>query len=155
MASAQTKPPAIIGAPVPRVDGPLKVSGNAMYTADFHFPGMVYAIPVCSTVAKGKITRLDASDAEKMPGVVAILHRENIGRLYRSARDLTFSAYLDERRPPFEDDVIYYNGQYVALAVAETFEQAQAAAAAVQVSYSAETPDVGDDLEPEGETEGW
>jgi xanthine dehydrogenase YagR molybdenum-binding subunit len=150
MGSPENALPSIIGAAVPRIDGPLKVSGNAMYTADFHFPGMVYAIPVCSTVAKGKITRLDASDAEKMPGVVAILHRENIGRLYRSARDLTFSAYLDERRPPFEDDVIYYNGQYVALAVAETFEQAQAAATAVQVSYSAEKPDVGDDLEPEG-----
>jgi len=68
----------------------------------------------------------------------------------RSARDLTFSAYLDERRPPFEDDVIYYNGQYVALAVAETFEQAQAAAAAVQVVYSAEKPDLSNNLEPEG-----
>ena len=150
MASAENALPSIIGAAVPRIDGPLKVSGNAMYTADFHFPGMVYAVPVCSTVAKGRITRLDASDAEKMPGVLAILHRENIGKLYRSARDLTFSAYLDERRPPFEDDVIYYNGQYVALAVAETFEQAQAAAAAVQVAYSAEKPDLGNDLEPEG-----
>ena len=150
MGSPEKALPSIIGAAVPRIDGPLKVSGNAMYTADFHFPGMVYAIPVCSTVAKGKIIRLDASDAEEMPGVVAILHRENIGKLYRSARDLTFNAYLDERRPPFEDDVIYYNGQYVALAVAETFEQAQAAAAAVQVSYDAEKPDVGDNLEPEG-----
>jgi len=150
MASAENALPSIIGAAVPRIDGPLKVSGNAMYTSDFHFPGMVYAVPVCSTVAKGRITRLDTSDAEKMPGVVAILHRENIGRLYRSARDLTFSAYLDERRPPFEDDVIYYNGQYVALAVAETFEQAQAAAAAVQVVYSAEKPDLSNNLEPEG-----
>ena len=88
MASAENALPSIIGAAVPRIDGPLKVSGNAMYTADFHFPGMVYAVPVCSTVAKGRIIRLDASDAEKMPGVVAILHRENIGKLYRSARDL-------------------------------------------------------------------
>ena len=150
MASAENALPSIIGAAVPRIDGPLKVSGNAMYTSDFHFPGMVYAVPVSSTVAKGRITRLDASDAEKMPGVLAILHRENIGKLYRSARDLTFSAYLDERRPPFEDDVIYYNGQYVALAVAETFEQAQAAAAAVQVVYSEEKPNLGDNLEPEG-----
>jgi xanthine dehydrogenase YagR molybdenum-binding subunit len=151
MASAENAlPPPIIGAAVPRIDGPLKVSGNAKYTADFYFPEMVYAVPVCSTVAKGRITRLDTSDAEKMPGVVAILHRENIGRLYRSARDLTFSAYLDERRPAFEDDVIYYNGQYVALAVAETFEQAQAAAAAVQVVYSAEKPDLSNNLEPEG-----
>jgi len=150
MAPTENALPSIIGAAVPRIDGPLKVSGNAMYTSDFHFPGMVYAVPVCSTVAKGRITRLDTSDAEKMPGVVAILHRENIGRLYRSARDLTFSAYLDERRPPFEDDVIYYNGQYVALAVAETFEQAQAAAATVQVVYSAEKPDLSNNLEPEG-----
>jgi xanthine dehydrogenase YagR molybdenum-binding subunit len=150
MASAENALPSIIGASVPRIDGPLKVSGNAMYTADFHFPGMVYAVPVCSTVAKGRITRLDTSDAEKMPGVVAILHRENIGRLYRSAPDLTFSAYVDEKRPAFEDDVIYYSGQYVALAVAETFEQAQAAAGAVQVVYSGEKPDVGDLLEPEG-----
>src|SRR5580692_8311118 len=150
MGSPENALPSIIGAAVPRIDGPLKVSGNAMYTSDFYFPGMVYAVPVSSTVAKGRITRLDTSDAEKMPGVLAILHRENIGKLYRSARDLTFSAYLDERRPPFEDDVIYYNGQYVALAVAETFEQAQAAAAAVRVFYSEEKPDVGDDLEPEG-----
>ena len=150
MAPTENALPSIIGAAVPRIDGPLKVSGNAKYTADFYFPEMVYAVPVCSTVAKGRITRLDTSDAEKMPGVVAILHRENIGRLYRSARDLTFSAYLDERRPPFEDDVIYYNGQYVALAVAETFEQAQAAAATVQVVYSAEKPDLSNNLEPEG-----
>ena len=119
MVSAENAIPSIIGTAVPRIDGPLKVSGNAMYTSDFYFPGMVYAVPVCSTVAKGRITRLDALDAEKMPGVVAILHRENMDKLYRSARDLTFSSYLDERRPPFEDDVVYYNGQYVALAVAE------------------------------------
>ena len=68
MGSPENALPSIIGAAVPRVDGPLKVSGNAMYTADFHFPGMVYAIPVRSTVAKGKLTRLDTSDAEKMPG---------------------------------------------------------------------------------------
>jgi xanthine dehydrogenase YagR molybdenum-binding subunit len=151
MASEQTTPPAIIGAPVPRIDGPLKVSGNAMYTSDFHFPGMVYAVPVCSTIAKGRITRLDPSDAEKMVGVVAILHRENVGKLYRSAPDQTFSAYLDERRPAFEDDIISYGGQYVALAVAETFEQAQAAAAAVKVIYSEEKPEISDHLEPEGE----
>jgi xanthine dehydrogenase YagR molybdenum-binding subunit len=151
MASEQTGPPAIIGAPVPRIDGPLKVTGTAMYTSDFHFPGMVYAVPVCSTVAKGRITRLDPSEAEKMVGVVAILHRENIGKLYRAAPDQTFSAYLDEKRPPLEDDIISYGGQYVALAVAETFEQAQAAAAAVTVIYSEEKPEVSDQLEAEGE----
>ncbi|MBV8377313.1 MAG: xanthine dehydrogenase family protein molybdopterin-binding subunit [Verrucomicrobia bacterium] len=150
MASAENEIPSIIGTAVPRIDGPLKVSGNAIYTADFSFPEMVYAVPVCSTVGKGSITKLDTSHAEKMSGVVAILHRENIGRLYRSAREMTFNAYLDERRPPFENDLIYYNGQYVALAVAGTFEQAQAAAAAVQVVYRSEKPEVDDNLELEG-----
>src|ERR1700722_5831361 len=151
MASAEEIVPSIIGAAVPRIDGPFKVRGSALYTADFHFPGMVYAVPVCSTIGKGRVTRLDTSTAEKMPGVLAILHRENIGRLYRSAPDQNFSAYVDEKRPPFEDDLIYYNGQYVALAVAETFEQAQAAAAAVEVAYRADKPDVRDDLELERE----
>jgi xanthine dehydrogenase YagR molybdenum-binding subunit len=96
MASEQIKPPEIIGAPVPRVDGPLKVSGNAMYTSDFHFPGMVYAVPVCSTVAKGRITRLDASEAEKMVGVVVLyalfwstLCRSDVGFRYRSPASQT------------------------------------------------------------------
>jgi xanthine dehydrogenase YagR molybdenum-binding subunit len=55
-------------------------------------------------------------------------------------------ARIDETRPPFEDDVIYYNGQYVALVMAETFEQARAAARAVRVDYDAETPNVSLDL---------
>ncbi len=151
MPAAEDTLPSIIGAAVPRIDGPLKVSGNAMYTADFHFPGMVYVVPVCSTVAKGRIARIDVSAAEMLPGVLTILHRENIGSLYRSAPDQTFSAYVDEKRPPFEDDIIYYSGQYVALAIAETFEQAQAAADAVEVAFSEERPDVRDDLELERE----
>ena len=149
MPAAETIPP-IIGTVVPRVDGPLKVSGSAVYTSDFHFSGMLYAVPVCSTIAKGSITNLDTSEAEKIPGVIAILHRGNIGKVYRVAPDLTFSAYVDERRPPFDDDQIYYSGQYVALAVGETFEIASEAAAAVKVGYRQETPDVSEDLVAQG-----
>jgi xanthine dehydrogenase YagR molybdenum-binding subunit len=151
MPAAETTPP-IIGSAIPRIDGPLKVSGSAIYTSDFHFSGMVYAVPICSTIAKGSITNLDTSEAEKIPGVIAILHRGNIGKVYRSAPDLTFSAYVDERRPPFDDDRIYYSGQYVALAVAETFEIANEAAAAVKVSYQEETPELSEDLVAEGIT---
>jgi xanthine dehydrogenase YagR molybdenum-binding subunit len=150
MAQEANSVPAIIGTAVPRVDGPLKVSGGAKYTSDFYFPGMVYAVPTSCTIAKGKITEIDTSQAEKIPGVVAILHRGNIGKLYRAAPDPTFSAYVDEHRPPFDDDVIYYSGQYVALAVAETFEIAQAAAAAIRVSYEQEEPNVSEHLELEG-----
>jgi xanthine dehydrogenase YagR molybdenum-binding subunit len=132
----------LIGRSLARVDGPLKVSGGAKYTSDHQFPGMLYAVPVCSTIAKGKITGLDSSAAERMPGVKAVYHRGNIGQIFRVAPASGFNSILDERRPPFEDDVIRYYGQYVAVAVAQTFEQAQAASAAVKVTYAEEKPDV-------------
>lgn len=137
-----------IGNAIPRVEGSLKTTGVADYAADRHFPGMLFGAIVGSTVAKGRITKLDTSDAKKMPGVFEILHRENIGKLYRVDPSATFfDAYLDERRPPFEDDEIRYHGQYIALVLAETFEQAQAAARAVKVTYTVEKPDLRTELE--------
>jgi xanthine dehydrogenase YagR molybdenum-binding subunit len=127
---------------MPRVDGPLKVSGTATYTSDHNFPGMLYAAPVPSTIAKGSIATLDTSAAEKMPGVKAVFHRENIGRFFHVPPNADFSIVIDEHRPPFEDDTIRYYGQYVAVAVADSLQQAQAAADAVKVTYHEETPDV-------------
>jgi xanthine dehydrogenase YagR molybdenum-binding subunit len=86
-----------------------------------------------------------------MPGVRAVFHRANIGPIYRVAPGAGFSAYLDERRPPLEDDVIRYYGQYVAVVVAQTSEQAQAAAAAVKVTYAAEKPEIATHLETDDE----
>ena len=63
-------PSQIIGADVPRIDGPLKTTGTAMYAGDYNFPRMVYAVPVCSTIASGKIRSIDTSAAEKLPGVL-------------------------------------------------------------------------------------
>src|ERR1700704_3184899 len=117
--------PSVIGKDQPRVDGPLKVSGKATYTSDHHFPGMVYAVPVGSTIANGEIQAIDTSAPEKMLGVRAIFHRGNIGKLFRAAANESFGAdmlHVDEKRAPLEDDVIRYHGQYVALAVADTFE---------------------------------
>src|SRR5260370_21759790 len=108
-----------IGKKTPRVDGALKVRGGAMYTSDHHFPGMVYAVPVCSTIANGEILGIDTGAAEKMPGIRAIFHRGNIGRLSRAAVNHEFGAgmsRIDETRAPLEDDVIRYYGQYGALA---------------------------------------
>src|SRR3981081_4643687 len=87
-----------IGRKTPRVDGPLKVTGLAQYTSDFHFPGMLYAVPVEATIANGKITRLDTAVAERMPGVRTILHRGSIGKLYRSVPKPDFLGICDERR---------------------------------------------------------
>ena len=78
-----------------------------------------------ATIANGRIVKLDTAAAEKMPGVRAIFHRANIGKIFRSTLEPDFEGICDERRPPFEDDVIRYYGQYIALAVADTFESCQ------------------------------
>jgi xanthine dehydrogenase YagR molybdenum-binding subunit len=135
-----------VGRETNRIDGPLKVTGGAIYTSDYNFPGMLYAVPVGATISNGKITKLEIADAEKMPGVQAIYHGANMGKLYRVAPNDDFSAYTDEPRPPFEDDIIRYYGQYVAVVVADTFEQAKAAADTVKASYTEETPNVSDKL---------
>src|SRR5947199_3806919 len=136
-----------IGRSTPRVDGAMKVSGKAQYTSDFHFPGTLYAVPVEATIANGRIVKLDTSAAGKMPGVRAIFHRENIGKMFRSTLGQGMEGICEERRPPFEDDVVRYYGQYIALAVADTFETAKAAADAVRATYSKEKPNVETHLE--------
>ena len=142
MATQTPSTVSIIGRDTVRVDGPRKVTGVAQYTTDFHFPGMLYAVPVGATIANGKITKLDTATAEKMPGVHAILHRGNIGKIFRSIPGPGFSGICEERRPPFDDDVVRYYGQYIALAVAETFETAKAAADSVHATYAGEKPNV-------------
>ena len=125
-------PSAIIGASLPRVDGPLKTSGSAMYASDYNFPRMVYAVPVRSTIAAGKITAINSTIAKKMPGVLLVLDHSNVPAIFKNGS----GGRISESRPPLSDDTVYYWGQYVALVVAETFEQANAAAAAVRVSYA-------------------
>jgi xanthine dehydrogenase YagR molybdenum-binding subunit len=137
-----------IGRDTPRIDGPHKVTGLAKYTSDFTFPGMLYAVPVEATIANGKLVKLDTTAAEKMPNVRAVFHRGNIGRIFRSTPAPGFDRVCEERRPPFEDDVIRYYGQYIALAVADTFEAAKAAADAVRGTYTAEKSNVESRLEP-------
>jgi xanthine dehydrogenase YagR molybdenum-binding subunit len=143
----------VIGKPQPRIDGPFKVSGTARYCSDFNFPGMLYAVPVEATIANGRIQTLDAAAAEKMPGVRAILHRGNIGKISRSVVGKGFEGICIERRPPFEDDIVRYYGQFVALALADTFEAAKAAADAVHVTYEKNKPNVEDSLEAEADPE--
>jgi xanthine dehydrogenase YagR molybdenum-binding subunit len=147
----ETAQASVIGKAQPRVDGPLKVSGAAMYASDFHFPGMLYAVPVEATIASGRLTKLDTAAAEKMLGVRAILHRQNIGKISRSVLGEGFEGVTDERRPPFEDDVVRYYGQYIALAVADTFESAKAAADAVRATYAKDKHNVDLDLQPDAE----
>lgn len=136
----------IIGVGTPRVDGPLKTTGAAMYSSDFHFPDLVFAWPVTATIASGTVTTIDTFVAEKMPGVLAIYTHRNIGPLYRTPPAAGFSMIIDERRPPLEDTTVRYYGQYVAVAVAQTVEQARAAAEAVKVIYDKTQHDTSDKL---------
>lgn len=143
-------PSKVIGAALPRIDGPLKTTGKALYASDYNFPNMTYCVPVRATIASGKILRIDSAAAAKMPGVLLVLHHGNIMPLYRNAS----GGRNSENRPPFEDDTIYYWGQYVAAVVAETFEQAQAAAAAVRVDYDSQRFNVSTVLEDSLPAEG-
>ncbi|BAN27174.1 xanthine dehydrogenase family protein molybdopterin-binding subunit [Caballeronia insecticola] len=147
MSTAPDITQSFIGRPQSRIDGPLKVCGRATYTSDVDLPGMLYAVPVGATIASGKIMSLEFAAAQAMPGVQLILHRGNIGRFYRLAGNSIDTGFVDENRPPFEDDIVRYYGQYVALVVADTFETASAAAAAIKVGYDKTPHDVSATLE--------
>ena len=134
---------------VPRVDGALKVTGAAEYTADFKVDRLAYGVPVGATIAKGTVKSIDDSAARNMKGVLAVYTRKNIGPVFRVPPDDGFQYRVDEARPPFEDDIIRYYGQYVAFVVAETFEIAQNAARSIKVSYAAEKPNLEENLQQE------
>ena len=80
--------------------------------------------------------------ARQMPGVRAVFKRGDLGPMSRITPSFAELYFMDESRPPLDDDIVRYYGQYVALVVADTFEQAKAAADAVAVSYAANTPNV-------------
>lgn len=130
-----------IGASPRRIDGRLKLTGAAPYTADRRLPGMLYAYGVFSTIACGRIEHIDVSEAMRTPGVVDVLHHNRFLPLHRipknpiSATAILTTAITDEHRLPFEDATIHYAGQFVALVIADTFEHAREAAYKVKVSY--------------------
>jgi xanthine dehydrogenase YagR molybdenum-binding subunit len=120
-----------IGQGIIRQDGRLKVTGGAVYAAEFEVPGCLHAVLVQSTIPAGTITGFDTAQAERMPGVVAIITHNNAGKLnQRKAAQQTVT------HPFLQDNRIVYNGQHVAVAIADTFERADAAAAAVRVHYA-------------------
>jgi xanthine dehydrogenase YagR molybdenum-binding subunit len=126
----------IVGKATSRIDGPMKTTGAAEYAADFHFAGMVHAVPVTATVASARIVKVDSSVAAQMPGVLLVLDHGNVGKLYRTVPG-DQNATNSEVRAALEDEIVRHWGQYVAVVVANTLEQATAGAAAVKVEYEA------------------
>ena len=127
----------LVGQPVDRVDGRLKVTGMARYPAEFPMDRLVHAVVVQSTIACGRIKNIDTSAAEAAPGVLAVLTHHNAPRLHASPPSFAVGSALP---PPLQDERVYYNGQHVAVVVAETFEQATFAATLVTLDYEEETP---------------
>lgn len=142
----------VIGAPITRVDGSVKVTGAARYAVDHPFDNVAFGVPVASTTGNARIVRIDTSAARRMPGVLSIITHENTDQLFRPASQLEPSSRAGEVRPPFEDDKVYYYGQYVALVVANTFEQAQDAASKIKVDYDVHpgVVEIGDAPLPQG-----
>src|SRR3954470_9374424 len=129
----------VIGKPLDRVDGRLKVTGKARYAAEHHLPNLVHGVLVGSTIARGRITAIDTAAAEKAPGVIAVLPHRNAPDL-PEWKEVPGTPNPEVGKPlqPLRDDVIHHNGQPVALVVADTFERATQAAALVRVTYREE-----------------
>jgi len=125
-----------IGTATSRVDGRAKVTGAAKYAGEFNTAGLAHASVVTSTIAKGRIARIDASEALSVEGVIDVLTHQNRPRM--ASAD---SAYKDDVAPegspfrPLYDDRILFSGQPIALVVAEESEIARFAASLVRVEY--------------------
>ena len=127
---------ALIGAPISRLDGPAKVRGEARYAAEFPLDGMVYAALVFSTVARGRIVSIDSEAAQAAPGVVLVLSHQNAPPM--APPPVLMREPLGgsgDALPVFQDDQVHWNGQPVALVLADTQEQADHAASLVRVRY--------------------
>lgn len=126
---------ASIGQGIDRLDGRLKVTGRARYAAEFAVPDAVHAVLVQSTIGAGTITGFEIDRARGMPGVLAIITPDNAPKL-----PMTGGPQQMVKAPLLQDLSIHYNGQHVAVVVAQTLEQADAAGAQVRVRYQRQEP---------------
>jgi xanthine dehydrogenase YagR molybdenum-binding subunit len=129
----------VVGRPLDRVDGRLKVTGAARFAAEWPHERMAHAVLLGSTVANGRIKSFDTSAAEKVPGVLHVMTHENAPRLEPVP---TNPAEGDAagRRVPLQSPEVYYAGQYIAMVIAETLEQAKRASELIRVTYDEQPP---------------
>ena len=125
----------LIGTLVNRIDGRKKVTGTAQYAAEFPLDGTCQAVLVGSAIAGGQIRHLDAGAAEQAPGVLLVLTHLNTGRFGDMPDDFEHGGTTAEKRQPLADARILHTGQYVAMVVAETIEQARYAASLLEIDY--------------------
>jgi xanthine dehydrogenase YagR molybdenum-binding subunit len=133
---------ATIGQPIRRVDGHLKVTGQATYAAEFDIPNVAHAVMVTSTIARGRIRSVDITRAEKVPGVLRVITHRNAPKLPYNPRKGFLDPPIGERLHVLQDDRVWFNGQPLAVVVAESLDQAEYAASLVRFEYTAETPEI-------------
>ena len=116
-----------VGEGINRIDGYLKVTGTATYATDYPVKNLAYAVIFKSTIAAGEITDMDTREADKAPGVLAVITHKNVPKLNEKG-GLRGGALL-------QSPAVQFYGQHIGMVVAETFEQARYAARLVKVSY--------------------
>ncbi|MER7394682.1 xanthine dehydrogenase family protein molybdopterin-binding subunit [Streptomyces sp. NPDC000151] len=133
------QPQAAVGAPLSRVDGRLKVTGQALYAAEHNVDGAVHAVIVDSSIGRGRITSLDTRAALAHPGVLRVISHRNAPKL--PYRDNSGSNNPPGRRlRVFQDDHVLFHGQPVAVVLGTTLDAAQHGAGLVKVRYETEQP---------------
>lgn len=134
-----------IGTAAPRIDGRLKVTGEARYASDTPLADLVYAFLATSAIARGRISDIDERASRAVPGVLDILTYRNIGNAVRPSKLFSEGGYVGSTIMPLASDRIWHAGQIVAVVLAESFEAAREAAHRLKVSYAAQPPAAGFD----------
>jgi len=131
----------VVSQPIDRTDGPLKVKGEARYAAEFQIPRVAHGVLLTSTVARGTISTLDATAAQKSPGVLLVLSHLNAPKLPEGGK-AAIKPPAGRTLSLLQDNVVHYNGQPIAVVVADTLEHAIAAAQLVKVRYRQQEPEL-------------
>jgi xanthine dehydrogenase YagR molybdenum-binding subunit len=129
----------MIGDPLPRVDGALKVTGRAPFAAEFKPARLCHGVMVRSTVPAGTIMSIDSAAAKRMPGVLLVLTHENAPKLPQKGR-AAVKPPAGREMSLLQDTAVRYNGEPIAVVVAETLEQATDAAEHLRVTYRSDPP---------------
>ena len=122
-----------IGRAVDRIDGYAKVTGGARYAADALVAQPLHAVVVQSTIARGRIRAIDESAARAVAGVVDVLTFRNAPRVRLA--EFSWETPFAESLTPLGGEEIFYDGQHVAVVLAETFEAAREGAALLGIDY--------------------
>ncbi|WP_375444689.1 xanthine dehydrogenase family protein molybdopterin-binding subunit [uncultured Fibrella sp.] len=128
----------LIGDPIDRIDGKQKVTGSARYSADIKHPGLVHGVLVMSTIPTGRIQKIDTTETLRLPGVLAVMSHENAPKLGGMDKNKTSQVATDRVLHVFQDNVVHYNNQPIAMVIADTFERAVEGASLVRVTYDAQ-----------------